>query len=85
MYFLLFTTRWANSDHYVGILRHYVGICPPTLREKITPEYWVIASAKSVLLSRVLLLKKNGYFYPDRVPIPEYSGFNDTIRYFLYS
>jgi len=30
MYVLLFTTSWANSDHYVGILRHYVGICPPS-------------------------------------------------------
>ena len=58
---------------------------PPTLRKKITPENWVIASAKSVLLSRVLLLKKNGYFYPNRVPIPEYSGFVDTVRYFFYS
>ena len=56
-----------------------------TLRKKITPENWVIASAKSVLLSRVLLLKKNGYFYPNRVPIPEYSGFVDTVRYFFYS
>ena len=53
--------------------------------KKITPENWVIASAKSVLLSRVLLLKKNGYFYPNRVPIPEYSGFVDTVRYFFYS
>ena len=67
------------------VVRKPSGLWSATLREKITPECWVIASAKSVLLSRVLLLKKNGYFYPDRVPIPEYSGFNDTIRYFLYS
>ena len=56
-----------------------------THRKKMTPDIWVIHSVKSVLLSRVFLLKKNGYFYLDRVPLPKYSGFNNTVILLLYS
>ena len=38
MLFLPLFATWGNSYHYMGILRHYVGICPPSVRYMLVPS-----------------------------------------------